>query len=371
MSATSPARLHVVFVVTSMHGGGAEWVGRAWMSYLVQQGHRVSAVVTSPRVGEDFVPEQVEVVALGHLGGHPAKVAALRGFVLREHPDVLLGLQAYANLVLQAAAFSVPRRLRPATVVSERNLVSLGLPGAALEHRVKTALARRSYRRADHVIAISHPVAGELVSGFGVAGSRCTVVPNPAAAKSVPEVSRRPAGELDVEVLLANRMVSQKRPLLAVQVVAELARRGLDVRLTLFGTGPLLEQTVRSAAREGVRVDQRGWTELWFDDVTDKAVLLLASDREGFGNVLVEAAMAGIPSVAASSALGVADALVPGITGELAIDDSPAGLADAVERAVRIQLEPKSIEGWLERFSLAASGEALLHVLRKSLRSRS
>lgn len=368
----SPSRLHVAVVVTSLHGGGAEWVGRSWMKHLLARGHRVTTVVTARRIGEEFLPDGARVVPLGDLAGHPGKVRALRRLLLDEQPDVLLGLQAYPNLLLLAAAASVPRHRRPATIVSERNLVSLGLPGSPVEHRVKTAIARRSYRRADHVIAISHPVAGELLSGFGVPGDRCTVVPNPAASKAVgPPPPRRRADDLDVEVCLANRMVVQKRPLLAVDVVAELARRGLSVRLTIFGTGPLLEETLARAARYGVDVDHRGWAELWFEDVTDKAVFLLPSDREGFGNVLVEAAMAGIPSVASSGALGVADALVPGITGDLAIDASPGGMADAVQRAARITIDPSAISGWLERFSLESSGAALEHVIATTLGARS
>ena len=76
----------------------------------------------------------------------------------------------------------------------------------------------------------------------------------------------------------------------------------------------------------------------------------------------------GIPSVAASEALGVADAIVPGITGELARSGSPADFADAVERAMCLDLS--GIDRWLRRFSMQESGLILEHVLLDRLGRR-
>jgi glycosyltransferase involved in cell wall biosynthesis len=85
---------------------------------------------------------------------------------------------------------------------------------------------------------------------------------------------------------------------------------------------------------------------------------------EGLGNVLIEAAATGIPSVASSRALGVADAIVPGITGELALTDDPQAYADAVLRAAPLQLNsPVDLGAWLERFSPARSTGILLDAL--------
>ena len=56
-------------------------------------------------------------------------------------------------------------------------------PGRDVRTASRSGSRQRIYPRADHVIAISHPVGGELVAGFGVRGERMTVVPNPATAK--------------------------------------------------------------------------------------------------------------------------------------------------------------------------------------------
>ncbi|MCU1637202.1 MAG: hypothetical protein JWQ68_2441 [Cryobacterium sp.] len=358
----------ILFVVPSFHGGGAEFVARTWMDWLVKRGYEVSAVLTSGVAESEHRPSGVPALSLAGHHGHFAKANALRRAIAEMRPDVALSLQAYPNLVLLTAARLVPRGKRPAVLVSERNLVSLGLPGADLPHRAKVWFAKRLYPLADHVVAISHPVAGELVAGFGVRGNRITVVPNPATAK-IPESARPrrrlPGPERGIEIVLACRLVEQKRPLIAIAAAAELQRRGVSARVVSFGGGPMREEIESAAERAGVPFVHRGWVENWFEHFGDNAVVLLPSSREGFGNVLVEAAAAGFPSVAVSGALGVADAIVPGITGELALTAEPSDLADALIRASELSLD--GIEPWLRRFSVEASGADLERVLVRAL----
>ena len=138
--------------------------------------------------------------------------------------------------------------------------------------------------------------------------------------------------------------------------------------VSVFGDGPLLDTVTQHAQAQNVELRHHGWVEDWFEHCGGDAVLLLTSAREGFGNVLVEAAAVGVPSVAASEALGVADAVVPGLTGELARSGDPADFADAVERARSLNLT--GIDRWLQRFSMEESGLTLEHFLMRRLDSR-
>jgi glycosyltransferase involved in cell wall biosynthesis len=357
--------LRIAVVVPSLGGGGAEFVARTWAGWLRARGHEVAMVLTNGPDSTRPAPEGVAVTDLGATAGPVGKVGRLRAFVATERPDVVVSLQAFPNLLCIALRLSMRGRNRPVVIISERNLVSLGVRGAPIKHRLKVWACRRLYRYSDGVVAISHPVAGELVSGFGVAPGRCAVVPNPATAKVRPRASPVRKGEGPVELVLAGRLVAQKRPHLVVATAAELNGRGVPATVSVFGDGPLLAAMTRSAADHGIALSHHGWVENWFDHCGSDAVLLLPSSREGFGNVLVEAAAVGIPSVAASEALGVADALVPGVTGELARGGGPADFADAVERA-RL-LDVSGIDRWLQRFSPQESGLALEHFIMARL----
>jgi glycosyltransferase involved in cell wall biosynthesis len=137
------------------------------------------------------------------------------------------------------------------------------------------------------------------------------------------------------------------------------------VSITVFGAGPLADQLGREAERAGVRTDMAGWQEEWFLHCPPRSVVCLPSHVEGFGNVLVEAAAANVPVVTSSTALGVADAVVPGVTGYLAATRDAEEFADLVEAADR--LPAWAVDGWLDRFSPETSTEILERVLLRQV----
>lgn len=355
--AVTTDRPRVAFVVTSLHGGGAEAVGIAWMTWFADAGYDVSALMVSDKPVSDLVPASITVHRLGRNRGHGGKTRAIRRLVHRHRYGAVVALQTYPNLLAIAATRGPGQR--PTVVVTEHNLVSLGLPGSSLSHRAKIWLAKRWYRHADAVTSASHPVAAEMAAAFGVPPSRSLVVPNPALAKvrERKTVDRLPGTAHGIQLVLACRLVPQKSPHRALHAAKALADRGIPTEVVSFGGGPLQAELVALADRLGVRFTPHGWVEDWFSHFAPNSVVLLPSHREGFGNVLVEAAARGVPAVAVSSALGVADAIIPGVTGELAFDDHAESIADAVEAASALTVT--DVDEWLERFSAEASGSLL------------
>jgi glycosyltransferase involved in cell wall biosynthesis len=362
--------MRVGFAFGSLHGAGAELVGRRWVEGLSDAGHDVFTYLCyrGAERTADLVQTPVRVFS------HHGKIARLRGLapwlrecVVADRVEILVSMLTFQNLV--ALAGLGPGRTRPARlVIVEHNVPSVYLPLGGVSPRVQRVLARRVYRYADAAVGVSHAVAADLIGGYGCRADRTFVLPNPVLASAAGLAERRRAdtdrdGPDDALVLaFAGRLVEQKRPDRFLDVIVELNRRGGRTRGIMIGDGPLragLEQRCRSQA---IPCEFAGWREPWHEAARAADVVVLPSAVEGFGNVLVEAASVGLPSVACSPALGVADAIVPGVTGCLAVSGSVPDLADAAVEAAR--LGPLTAPtAWLARFSREASTPQLERVL--------
>lgn len=357
--ARAAAPLKVGLLIPQVSGGGAEFVAVQWAAHLQSEGHQVTVITThgdQGRVGD--VP-----VAQVNAAGFLARARRLRTHLAAAGYDVVVALMPHWNLLALLASATGPRP-RPRVVISGRNVEAPLRAVHGTSYRVELALARLLYRRADAYLAISHPVAAEAASRYGFDMAKVWVVPNPSTAKVGTLPPRRSlASSASVTLTVPARIVAQKCPEAAVETAAVLRREhGLVASVDYFGRGPDEDRVRSTAARLGVEVRFRGWVDHWFAEAAADAVVLLPSLAEGFGNVLVEAAAAGVPSVTCSRALGVADAVVPNVTGILTMDSSPSAYAAGVVEAMA--LPPVAEPRWLARFSPAESGRKLLEVLR-------
>lgn len=349
--------MKVLFVVSCLSGGGAEFVAAQWARYLAQAADQVAIYTTHPATGDD-APENVTLVR-GRGDNLISRTRDLIQFLRAEPADIVVAVGPYWNIMSIAAA-RIARRRRPKVAISSHGLANR--PGITDRRYVRNQwIARRTYRFADLFIAVSHPVGAEAVAEYRLPEDRVVVIPNPALAKAQDLAARCKSGSIDpqhLDIVVPARLVPEKRPAIAVDVAATLAPTfPSGVTVHFFGVGPLHEPIVSAGNAAGVGLVMHGWVDNWFDECPVGSVVLLPSLAEGFGNVLVEAAAAGFKSVVSSRCLGAADAVVPGITGELVTGESAEQYAAAV---LTIAHEPvRQIDAWLRRFSFENSGATL------------
>jgi glycosyltransferase involved in cell wall biosynthesis len=129
-------------------------------------------------------------------------------------------------------------------------------------------------------------------------------------------------------LLTVGKLTELKRPQLALKVLHELRARGEDVDLTFVGTGPLLD-SLRSAAA-GLPVTFAG--DVAGQEVArrmrDAHVLLHPSVYDGWGMVVPEAAVNGLP-VVATTGCDAATELAASTEAVRACADDPVQLAHA------------------------------------------
>lgn len=353
--------LKVLMVAESSRGGGAEQVASLWRTILSQRGARVRMAILrteADAANESGTPEGPVLLPRGLL----RRIVVLRRLINTWRPDTVIGVLTYPNLLAQIASIGLGSRL----VLSEHTIPTALLSAQSIKHKVQLRVARATYRYADAIVAVSHAAASDLLLNLRVRPERLWLLPNQVALPTTPRKTAaggtHPAskGDTTLRLLVPGRITSSKRPALAIDVAKELQSRGHKVTLEFIGTRAADFPLSQLASAE-VEVAISPWSDQWARSAEPGSIVLLTSAVEGFGNVLVEAARAGLSSVASSSALGVGDAVIDGVTGILASPDSPSSFADAVEHAQTMTFG--DLRGWFARFEGGRTADQLCRLV--------
>jgi glycosyltransferase involved in cell wall biosynthesis len=149
-----------------------------------------------------------------------------------------------------------------------------------------------------------------------------------------------PARDVDPElVVYAGRHVQEKRVDQLVRGFARARQDNPSLRLELYGDGPTRAYVEELATALGLDssfvLHGRRPEEEVAERIARSACLVTASEREGYGLVVVEAAAHGTPSVVVEGPENAATELVrDGVNGVVAPDASPESLARAMSRVV-------------------------------------
>jgi glycosyltransferase involved in cell wall biosynthesis len=150
---------------------------------------------------------------------------------------------------------------------------------------------------------------------------------------------RRAPRHAEPLAVFAGRMIPEKHAPAVVPAVMAARERVPELRATIFGDGPQLDEVraaITSCGAEGI-VDAPGFVEqdVLDDTLARAACLVLPSTREGYGLVVVEAASLGVPSVLVDAPDNAAtEHIVQGRNGFVCADVSPSALADGIVAAV-------------------------------------
>jgi glycosyltransferase involved in cell wall biosynthesis len=231
--------------------------------------------------------------------------------------------------------------------------------GETVERRIAPLLYRGS-----RVVTLSQSSREEIVDMLGLERDRVTVAP--------PGIESRftPGGRRSTEplVVAVGRLVPVKRFDLLIEALVKVRTSCPNLRAVIVGEGyerPALEALrARHGAGEWIdlpgRVDEGALAE-WYRRAW---VVASASQREGWGMTLTEAAACGTPAVATDIA-GHRDAVLDGRTGLLA--EGVEGVASALEAMMTDEaLRARLGQGALERsrwFTWSATARATLEAL--------
>jgi len=250
-------------------------------------------------------------------------------------------------------------------------LTARGSDTSQLPHyRIPGQLIRAAIARADALIAVSAALKDGLVA-LGAPPEKVTVLRNGVDLDVFRPVADRAAARAELgfdgpTLLSVGLLIERKRHHLTIQALALLP----GYRLVIAGEGPERSALEALARRLGVadRVRLIGPVPharlpLYYSAAD---VMVLASSREGWANVLLESMACGTP-VVATAAWGSREAIAAPEAGVVVDEATPAALAGAIRRVLDASLDRAQTRGYAERFSWNETTKGQIALFRRIL----
>ena len=330
----------IFFLLPSLRGGGAE---RVTLHLLAGLDRRLfsPALIMAQREGPylEAIPPDVEVIALNR-GRMRYTLIDLIRILRRRQPDILFSAMSHTNTI----ALLAKGLIRPATrfIVSEHNTLSLAIQTQSFK-RLRVALLRYLYRRADAVVAVSQGVAEDLSRVLNLPRQKVTTIYNPVVELSfidkAEETVDHPwfAYDRRVPVVLGcGRLSKQKGFAYLIQAMACLQHK-MAARLVILGKGeqePALKQLARDLDIQD-KVAFLGFQPNPYKFMARADVCVLSSLWEGLPTVLIEAMACGTPVVSTDCPSGPSEIITHEINGLLVPPADAEALAAAILRVLK------------------------------------
>lgn len=266
-------------------------------------------------------------------------VLGLWRYLTESRPTHLLS--SYEDISAIALLLVVAARLDVRTLISSHNSFAHvsreGSPYRRLKYLALRTASRFLYHRADSLVAVSEGLRRELAAWARVPLSAIEVIYNPVVSEpqslKAPDHIKRDGDEKIIGFF--GRLHPQKRIDLLISALAKCEFRD-SARLLIAGSGTLQPHLERLCRDLGVssRVEFVGHSPDPLKAMKQCDLIVLPSDYEGFGNVLVEAMSVGVQVISSDCPHGPSEILEGGALGQL----FPPGDVDALARAIERSL---------------------------------
>lgn len=325
----------VLFLIPTLHGGGAERVIVTLLRAADREKFRMSLAVINIGDGAylDDLPDDIEFIDLGYRRLRYA-LPAIIALIWKRRPDIVFSTLGHLNLALAMLRPVLPNNVR--YVAREAIVLSKALYSSRFQS-VRSMLYRLFYKNHDRVVCQSIDMQNDLISNFGLLQKKTVLINNPVDINRVQEMASQPADYPCVDsgtirLIAAGRLVKQKGYDLLIEAIASL--NNPCIHLTILGEGPIYGELKQLAERNGIdkQVYFAGFQSnpyAWFSKAD---AFILSSHFEGFPNVVLEALACGTPVIATPAPGGVREILENIDECIIANDISKQALANAINQ---------------------------------------
>jgi teichuronic acid biosynthesis glycosyltransferase TuaC len=315
----------------------------------------------APKVGMSAAPLALALAAIG-----PARRLIAQGFDF----DLIDAHYFYPDGV---AAVLLARWLGKPVVVTARGTDLNLIP----RYRLPGAMTRWAARSADASAGVCAALV-DVLRGWGIDESRLHVLRNGVDRQRFRPLDRAAArADLQIDgsplLLAVGHLIERKGHHLVIEALAALRAEHPDARLAIVGEGEERAALEALARKHGIadRVRLVGSVPndrlaTWYSAAD---ALVLASSREGWANVLLEAMACGTP-VVASNVWGTPEVVAAPEAGELMAERTADSIVQAVERLLARGTDRAATRRYAERFSWDETSQRQLALFRSLTEGR-
>ncbi len=294
----SAATKHIMFVIATLQGGGAERVVCTMANYWADKGHKVSIATFAAKGQGSAYPlhENVSLSELDILGkkhgaisDNVSRIKSIRAFVQRENPDHVVSFMESTNVLVMLATMGLGV---PVTISDRID------PKAYNYGAVWRLLRNVSYHFADHFVVQTKDVTESYPASLG---RKAAIIPN-----FVNALPAAPAVQRDNVVCAMGRLTKQKGFDVLLSAFAALPDQNDGWGLEIYGEGEDGEALKTLSQDLGIsdRVSFKGFTDDVPSVMNRAGIFVLSSRYEGFPNVLLEAMAFAVPVISTDCRCG-------------------------------------------------------------------
>ena len=332
--------MRILMIIDGLPGGGAEKTVLTLSRGLVEMGHQVS-LFSLRKVCDYTIPEGVDYQVVQDHSKSPWRKLTELCRRARLLDEAIRKAQEKGKFDIVFSHLHKTDRIVALTRVIDHSKIWYCVHGMfsfsylrnrqGLSRWFKKAKIRHVYCNAQ-VVAVSNAVLHDLTHNLGIPLNRHAVIHNPFDISRIQELASE-SFELQGQeyIIHVGRFHEHKRH---DRLLRAFAKSGIPVQLVMMGNGNQKQiQRLKSLATElGIqdRVQFRSFVPNPYPWIKNARQLVLSSDCEGFGNVLVEAIICQTPAVSTRCPGGPAEIL----TGTLArglSEMSDEGLAKTMQ----------------------------------------
>jgi len=366
----------IAFFLKDMAGGGAERVALLLIEEFLKKGYAIDLLLVH-KSGDYLgnIPHDVTIIEAKSFSKHNTRTLDtllwIRSYIKKEKPLVVYSLMTYANIVLCAARMLL--RTETKIIISEHSVFSeliknIKSPMVAF---VIPQVVKRLYRCADNIVCVSAGAETDFVDRFPKLATKTTTIHNPVDIKYLERKSAERADGVSQSILqkeyiiMMGRLHPVKNYPLALRAFKKVLAKIPTLELVILGQGP--EEASLKALCTELAIDQSvhflGFQDNPFTYLQSAQALVLSSDCEGFGNVLVEAMALGVPVVSTDCPSGPREILKDGEYGMLAPVGDEDALAEVIQKTLSSPVDVAVLKKRASDFAVEKIAEQYLFLL--------